>query len=112
MFISYKDPVLIDLVDYTTLVGFKTITALYEENEIDTVYVRYANEDEDRRYDCAKPSHMEQLEYIISNRDENIIGWRLHHHHWEKKNLAAVKALLQHDEEIENKEGKYILYYK
>ena len=49
---------MIDLVDYTKLVGFRTIKGLVEDNKIDSVYVRFANENEDRMFDCNKPIHM------------------------------------------------------
>lgn len=86
------EPVLIDLVNYNKLVGFRTINALATENKIDTVYVRYAYETEDRYFDCNKPSHMSELKYIIGIRDPLVVGWRLHHHHREEKFLAATNA--------------------
>ena len=92
------EPVLIDLVDYNKLVGFRTIVALYGEDKIDTVYVRYADEDVDRAFYCMKPSDMKNLKYIITNRDPSVIGWRLHHHHFERKNLAAARSMMKNDE--------------
>lgn len=86
------EPVLIDLVNYNKLVGFRTINALAIENKIDTVYVRYAYETEDRYFDCNKPSHMLELKYIIGIRDPKVVGWRLHHHHREENCLAAANA--------------------
>ena len=80
-------------INYTTLVGYETIKALAAENEIDTVYVRFADEDDDRIYDCMKPTHMHTLKKIISGRDPGVIGWRLHYHHREEKDLAYSKSL-------------------
>ena len=87
-----------DLVDYTKLVGFRTIKGLATENEIDSAYVRFANEDEDRMFNCAKPTHMLDLEDIIASRNPIVVGWRLHHHHRsEKKNDEAARKLMQQD---------------
>ena len=81
------------MINYTTLVGYKTIKALAAKNEIDSVYVRFADEDEDRMYDCMKPTHMHTLKKNISGHDPGVIGWRLHHHHREEKDLAYSKSL-------------------
>ena len=86
---------LIDMVDYTKLVGFKTIQGLADDNEIDTVYVRFADENEDRMLDCAKPTNMNTLRDIITSRDPIVVGWRLHHHHREEKNEKVARSLME-----------------
>ena len=91
----YTDPVMIDLVDYAKLVGFQTILNLAEENLIDTVYVRFAYENKDRMFDCMKPTDMLNLKDIIAERSPRVIGWRLHHHRWEDKNLALANAMMK-----------------
>ena len=53
---------MINLLSYNKLVGIRTIQSLTEEKEIDTVYVRYAYEDEDRMFDCTKRIVMINLE--------------------------------------------------
>ena len=95
-----KGPVMIDLIDYTKLVGFRTITNLAEENEIDTVYVRFANEDKDRMFDCLKPSDMLSLKYIIGERNPRIVGWRLHHHHRNENDMAIANEIMNSSEKI------------
>ena len=55
--------------------------------------MRFADEDDDRMYDCMKPTHMHTLKKIISGRDPGVVGWRLHHHHREEKDLAYAKSL-------------------
>lgn len=86
---------MIDLVDYTKLVGFRTIKGLAEDNEIDSVYVRFANENEDRMFDCNKPTHMLDLRDIIASCSPLVIGWRLQHHHRNDKNERAAKKLVE-----------------
>ena len=81
-------------------VGFRTITLLAEDNDIDTVYVRFASEDEDRMFDCAKPSDMLSLKYIVSSRNSDVVGWRLHHHHRHDNDLAVAEAVMNSDENI------------
>ena len=88
----------IDMIRYTKYIGYRTIVALAKDNEIDTVYVRFADENEDRMYDCAKPTDMNILKEIIAFRHPLIIGWRVHHHHREEKNLAAAKAFDENDD--------------
>ena len=66
---------MIDLIVYTKLVGFQTILCLVEDDEIDTVYVRFACEDKDRKYDCLNPSDMLSLKYIIQKRSHRVVGW-------------------------------------
>ena len=95
-----KGPVMIDLIDYTKLVGFRTILGLAKENEIDTVYVRFASEDKDRKFDCMKPSDMLNLKYIIGERNHHIVGWRLHHHHRNEHNLAIANEIMNSTEMI------------
>lgn len=84
---------MIDLVHYTKLVGFRTIHALAEDNEIDTVYVRFANENEDRMFDCTEPTQMLHLRDIIASRSPLVVGWRLHHNHRDDQNEKAAKEL-------------------
>lgn len=90
---------MIDLVDYTKLVGFRTIQGLAEDNEIDSVYVRFANENEDRMFDCNKPSQMLDLRDIIASRNPLVVGWRLHHHHRNDKNEKVAKQLMEQMQE-------------
>lgn len=90
--------VLLDLVDYTKVVSYSTIKSLAARNEIDTVYVRFADEDNDRLYDCMKPTDMKHLHDIIKSFDSCVIGWRLHHHHREERNLAIAKSIMEREE--------------
>ena len=71
----------------------QTIDHLAMDNKIDTVYVRYADEDEDRMFDCLKPSDMLELEYIITERSPSVVGWRVHHMHREEQNFALTKSM-------------------
>ena len=89
---------MIDIADYTKLVGFRTIKGLAENNKIDSVYVRFANENEDRMIDCNKPTHMLDLRDIIASRSPLVVGWRLHHHHRNDKNEKAARKLMEQDE--------------
>lgn len=89
----------IDLIHYTKYIGYRTIQALARNDEIDTVYVRFADENEDRMYDCAKPTDMNTLKGIIAFPHPLIIGWRVHHHHREENNLAAAKEFQEHDDD-------------
>ena len=91
---------MIDLIDYTKLVGFRTIHGLAKENKIDTVYVRFASEDKDRKFDCMKPSDMLSLKYIIGERNPRVVRWRLHHHHRNEHDLAIANAIMKSSEEI------------
>ena len=59
----------------------KTIEALFDDNTIDTVYVRSLGEDEDRMFDCHEPVEMINLERIMRKRSPSVVRWRLHHHH-------------------------------
>ena len=86
---------LIDMVVPLNLAGFKTIQGLLDDNEIDTVYVRFADENEDRMLDCAKPRDMNTLRDIITSRDPIVVGWRLHHHHREEKNKKVARSLMK-----------------
>ena len=79
-------------INYTTLVGYETIKALAAENEIDTVYVRFADEDDDRMYDCMKPTHMHTLKKIFQDTTLELLAggytiitekkriWRMQNH--------------------------------
>ena len=89
---------MINLVDYTKLIGFHTIKELSEDNKIDSVYVRFANENEDRIIDCNKPIHPLDLRDIIASRSPLVVGWRLHHHHHNGKNEKAARKLMEQDE--------------
>ena len=91
---------MIDLIQYTKLIGFRTIVVLAEENQIDTVYVRFASEDKDRRFDCMKPSDMMNLKYIIGKRNHRVVGWRIHHNHRDEFDLALANAIMKSNGEI------------
>ena len=82
---------------YSKLVGMKTIEALFDDNTIDTVYVRSVGEDEDRMFDCHEPMDMINLERIMRERSPSVVGWRLHHHH-----------RIVDQEEIDGKESEYL----
>ena len=86
---------MIDLVDYDKSVSFETIMRFTEANEIDSVYVRFANEDDDRMFDCNKPTHMLNLKDIIASNHPLVVGWRLHHHRRNEKNEKAARKLAQ-----------------
>ena len=58
----------IDLVDYTKLCGFQTIKKLAEDNKIDSVYIRYVNDNQDMMIDCNKPTHVLHFKDIIALR--------------------------------------------
>lgn len=81
----------------------QTIDHLAMDNKIDTVYVRYADEDEDRMFDCLKPSDMLELFNIITERNPSVVGWRVQHNHREEKNFALAKSMsmMTSDEEEE-----------
>ena len=89
---------MIDLVDYSKLCGFQTIKKLAEDNKIDSVYVRYVNENQDMMIDCNKPTHMLHLKDIIASRSPLVVGWRLHHHRRNDKNEQAARKLMEQDE--------------
>ena len=82
---------------YSKLVGMKTIETLFDDNTIDTVYVRSVGEDEDRMFDCHEPMDMINLERIMRERSPSVVGWRLHHHH-----------RIVDQEEIDGKESEYL----
>ena len=86
---------MIDLVDYDKSVSFETIKRFTEVNEVDSVYVRFANEDDDRMFDCNKPTHMLNLKDIIASNHPLVVGWRLHHHRRNEKNEKAARKLTQ-----------------
>ena len=91
---------MIDLIVYTKLVGFQTILGLVEEDEIDTVYVRFACEDKDCKYDCLNPSDMLSLKYIIRKHSHRVVGWRLHHHHRNEFDRALANAIMNSNDEM------------
>ena len=91
---------MIDLIQYTKLVGFQTIRGLVKDNEIDTVYVRFACEDKDCKFNCTKPSDMLNLKYIIGEHNPYIVGWRLHYHHRNEHNLAIANEIMNSSEKI------------
>ena len=72
---------MINHFSYSKLVGMKTIECLFEADSIDTVYVRYRGNKDDRMFDCHEPYDMIALERIMRERSPSVIGWRLHHHH-------------------------------
>ena len=89
---------IIDLVDYTKDEDFATIKRLALKGIIDTVYVGFADELHDKGYDCWKPSNMKELKYIIAGNHPSVVGWRLHNHKREAKNIAIAKAIMKQDE--------------
>ena len=89
---------IIDLVDYTKDEDFATIKRLAVKGMIDTVYVRFADESHDQGYDCCKPSNMKELKYIIAGNHPRVVGWRLHNHKREAKNIAVAKSIMKEDE--------------
>ena len=72
---------MINHFSYSKLVGMKTIECLFDDNNIDTVCVRYAGIEEDRMFDCHEPMDMINLERIMRERSPSVVGWRIHHHH-------------------------------
>ena len=88
---------MIDLVDYTKDEDFATIKRLTLKGIIDTVYVRFADESHDRGYDCWKPSEMVKLEYIINGHHPKVVGWRLHNHKREAKNMSVARSIMKQD---------------
>ena len=93
-------PVTIDLTQYTKLIGFWTIVGLVEENQIDAVYVRFAWEDKDCKFDCMKSSDMLNLKYIIGEQNPKVVGWRLHHNHRDEFDVALANAIMKSNEGI------------
>ena len=77
---------MVDLFDCNKLARFDTIKRFTEDNEIDSVYVCYTNEDDNRMFDCSKPTHMLDLKDIIASNHPLVVGWRLHHHRRNEKN--------------------------
>ena len=88
------------MVDYTKDEDFATIKQLALKGIIDTVYVRFADEGHDRGYDCWKPSNMKELEYIIAGNHPRVVGWRLHNHKREAKNMAVARSIMKEDEKL------------
>ena len=41
---------------------------------------------------------MKELKYIIAGHYHNVVGWRLHNHKREAKNMAAAKSIMKEDE--------------
>ena len=75
----------------------KTIESLFEEDKIDTVYVRYAYEDVDRMIDCHQPWNMIDLERLMREQSPRVVGWKFLHNH-----------RLVDQEEIDGKESEYL----
>ena len=75
----------------------KTIEALFNDNIIDTVYVRSVGEDKDRMIDCHEPMDMIHLERIMREQSPSVVGWRLHHRH-----------RIVDQEEIDGKESEFL----
>ena len=88
---------MINHFSYSKLVGMKTIECLFEDDSIDTVYVRYCGNEEYRMFDCHEPMDMINLERIMRERSPSVIGWRLHHHH-----------RIVDQEEIDGRESEYL----
>ena len=91
---------MVDLIVYTKLVGFQTILCLVKDGEIDTVYVCFACEDKDCKYDCLKPSDMLSLKYIIRKYSRHVVGWRVHHHHRNEFVRALANAIMKSNDEM------------
>ena len=89
---------MIDLVDYTKDEDFATIKRLTLKGFIDTVYVRFADEAHDRGYDCWKPSEIIELKYIIAGYHPKVVGWRLHNHKREAKNMSVSRSIMKQDD--------------
>ena len=100
-FYFFSENVVFNVVDYTKEVTFDAIQDLFEKNCIDSVYVRFLNEDKDRMFDCMKPTDMINLKNITEWKNEMVIGWRLHHHRREDKNVALAKRILKGDEDYQ-----------
>ena len=100
-FYFFSENEVFNVVDYTKEVTFDAIQDLFEKNCIDPVYVRFLNEDKDRMFDCFKPTDMINLKNITEWKNEVIIGWRLHHHRREDKNVALAKRILKGDEDYQ-----------
>ena len=66
---------------YSKLVRIKTIETRFDDDTIDTVYVRSVGEDEDRMFDCHEPVDMINSERIMREQSPSVVRWRLHHHH-------------------------------
>ena len=85
------------MLDYIKDEDFATIKRLAGKGIIDTVYVRFADESNDRGYDYWKPSNMKELKYIIAGDHPGVVGWRLHNHKREAKNIAVAKSIMKED---------------
>ena len=59
---------------YSKLVGMKTIEALFNDDTIDTVYVRSVGEDVDQMFDCHEPVDMINLEIIMRELSPSVVG--------------------------------------
>ena len=66
---------------YSKLNGMSTVESLFEDNIIDTVYVRYHDTEVDKMFDCHQPYDMIQLEKIMRERSPRVMGWRFQEHH-------------------------------
>ncbi len=89
---------MIELIQYTKLIGFQTIVGLEKNNKINTVYVRFAWEDKDCKFDCMKPSDMLNLKYIIGKLNPWVVVWRLYHRHRDEFDLALANAIMKLNE--------------
>ena len=66
---------------YSKLNGMSTVECLFEDDIIDTVYVRYHDSEVDEMFDLHHPWHRIQLERIMRQRSPRVMGWRFQHHH-------------------------------
>ena len=41
---------------------------------------------------------MTELKYIIAGKHPRVVGWCLHHHKREAKNMAVTKSIMKEDE--------------
>ena len=65
---------------YSKLVGMKTIECLFDDNSINTVYVRNHGTNNNQMFDCQMPMHMINFEGIIRECSPSVVGWKLHQH--------------------------------
>ena len=59
-------------------------------------------------YDCQKPSNMEELRNIIAGHYPNVVGWRLHNHKRESKNIATANAIMKENQILKEVNTHYV----
>ena len=97
------------MVDYTKDEDFATIKRLALNVMIDTVYIRFADKAHDRGYNFWKPSNMNELKYIIDGYHPKVVGWRLHNHKREAKNMAVARSIVKEDEKLTGVNSKEMM---